>query len=146
MQHCCIYNYSLLSFWLIKFLFTSTKADYFGILAGLACALHCALTPILLVSSTWFAQHNELPWYWSIIDLVFLILSFFAIRHATFHSQKKGLSFLFWLVWTILMLSIIQEKFELEWWGEFPMYVSTLLLVILHSYNLWKKHNSCDEC
>ena len=100
----------------------------------------------MLVSSTWIAQNKELPWYWSILDLVFLVLSFFAIRHATLHSQKKWVRYGFWIVWVVLMLSIFQEKFELEWWGEFPMYISTLLLVVLHSYNLVQRRNSCDEC
>nr|WP_280956527.1 MerC domain-containing protein [Bernardetia litoralis] len=115
-------------------------------LTSLACALHCALTPVLLVSSSWIAQNNELPWYWSVLDFVFLVLSFFAIRHATLHSQKNWLRYSLWIAWLALMLCILQEKFELELWGEFPMYFSTFLLVVLHSYNLWQKVNSCDEC
>ncbi|WP_291720331.1 MerC domain-containing protein [Bernardetia sp.] len=116
-------------------------------LASLACALHCALTPFLLVSSTWLALGNEQPiWYWSVIDIIFLVLSFFAIRHATFHSQKQWAKYAFWMVWGILMISIVQEKFELELWGELPMYFSTVFLVVLHSYNLWHRKNTCQEC
>ena len=83
--------------------------------------------------------------WWKSLDLVFLALSFFAIRRSVRTTSKPNIRYAFWGSWLFLLGIIVNEKLGIIPLPEEIIYIGSLSLVILHFYNL--KYCQCKkEC
>ncbi|MDB2385218.1 MerC domain-containing protein [Polaribacter sp.] len=120
------------------------KSDKIGILSSAMCFIHCLLTPILFALPLGnYSEHASGSFLWSNLDYLFLFIGFLAIFHSSKNTSKKVVKILFWVLWSVLFLLVINEKNELIHLPEIIMYAVTISLVILHAYNL--KYCTCKE-
>lgn len=122
----------------------SLKVDYVGIVAGLLCLVHCVATPFIFIArSCVITSCSNSPDWWHTIDYIFLFISCLAIYHSTKTSQKLGVKIGLWFNWFALLCIVVNEKIELMHLAEELIYIPSLLIIILHVYNL--KYCQCKE-
>lgn len=121
----------------MNLLFNRTNSDTLGIIASSLCLIHCLVTPFLLIASTASST------VWKSLDLIFLVLSFFAIKRSVETTSKQGMKYALWMGWVFLAIIIINEKLHLLHIPEAMIYVCSPILVGLHFYNL--KYCQCKE-
>ncbi len=120
------------------------NSDTVGIAASILCLLHCLVTPLLFMAhagSTMLQDSNAI--WWKSLDVIFLALSFMAIRRSVKASFIRFVKYGFWICWTLLLIIILNEKFALLPLPEVVIYPVSIALVALHVYNL--KHYKCQE-
>ena len=114
----------------------STKSDTVGALSSTLCVLHCVAIPILfLIQPTSAINKESLPIWWTSLDFVFLIISFFAVFWSAKKTAVKWVKYGFWLGWMALTAGILNEKFAVFEWSELSIYIPAIVLVFLHFYN-----------
>ena len=119
----------------IKFL--TNNSDFFGILTCSMCLVHCISTPLILISfSSLNTKLSMFYSWWSNLDYIFLIISFFMVYISVQTSRIKRMKLFFWLSWFFLFLVIINEKTELFEFSENLAYLATTGLFLLHLFNL----------
>ena len=119
------------------------KSDITGAIASILCLVHCVLTPVFFITYS-SSCHAETPLWWNSIDILFLIISFFAILKSTQTTSSQIIKLIFWVAWIILSIIIINEK--LEWIpdvSENYLYFTAIFLAITHMYNL--KYCQCED-
>ena len=115
------------------------RPDYIGAIASTLCLLHCIATPLIFI-----AQAGALnccgspPTWWKLIDVLFVIISFFAIYNSTLTSSNKLMKVSLWLSWFLLFFIIINEKIAWLPLNESVIYFPAIILTVLHLYN--RKH------
>ncbi|MEX0315230.1 MAG: MerC domain-containing protein [Allomuricauda sp.] len=115
--------------------FTS-KSDIIGATTSALCLVHCVATPFLFVVQAGVASAGEAkPQWWGVLDLVFLVISLFAIVWSSKTTQKRWVGYALWISWLVLAMVILNEKFSLVPLIEEVVYIPALGLVILHLYN-----------
>ncbi len=120
------------------------KSDLFGAAASTICLIHCLITPLIFVAQTCSKTCcATAPTWWKIVDLIFLIISFFAVYHSTSITTKLGLKIGFWLSWIGLALLIINDNLNLFKLSHECVYLPSLGLIILHLYN--RKQCKCSD-
>ena len=93
------------------FLNLKDHPNIWGSLASGLCLLHCAATPFLFVAHTSYTNsHNSHPFWWSFIDIFFVIVSFWAIYWSTKNSSKQWMKYALWSSWILLLGFILNEK------------------------------------
>jgi len=121
------------------------SADTLGALASALCIIHCLATPIIFVAHAQIhhqigSGHN-VPLWWGVIDILFLIMSLVAIYHSSKLSDKLGVKSIFYVCWFTLAFIIVNEKLHFislkEWW----IYLPAITLIFLHLYNHRQYHN-----
>jgi len=118
------------------------NADKLGIVSSSLCLIHCIVTPFLFLAKTSsLTSFTDEPVWWHFIDYLFLIVSFIAIKQATKKSTKNWLTIVFWSVWVLLLLAIINETFEIIMLSELFTYIPAIIIIILHFYN----HRYCKR-
>ncbi len=123
------------------------KPDIVGAAVSMLCVIHCAITPLLFLShAAAMSQEISKPIWWSNLDYIFIIISFFSIYHATKHTNRKIMKPLLWANWCVLLLLIGNEKIEAFSIPETITYITATVLAVLHIYNL--KYCQCqdDKC
>ena len=122
------------------------NSDAVGILASGLCLVHCLLTPFVFVAHSGITMIGDgQAFWWKSLDLIFLVLSYFAIRRSIKTTSKPSIKYAFWASWLFLVGIIINEKLEVIPLPEEMIYIGSLSLVILHFYNL--KYCQCEkEC
>lgn len=119
----------------IKFL--TNNSDIFGILTCSLCLVHCISTPLILLSLSSLNTKLSMSYsWWSNLDYIFLLISFFMVYFSTQITTVKRMKYFFWLSWFSLFLIIINEKTELFEFSEFATYSIISVLSLLHLYNL----------
>ncbi len=122
----------------------SKQSDIFGALASTLCLIHCLITPLIFVAQTCsLTCCASAPAWWRVIDLAFLIISFFAIYASTNSTTKNWLKISFWVSWVSLFMLIINENFHFITLAHESIYVPSLALILLHFYN--KKYCTCSS-
>ncbi|WP_418512975.1 MerC domain-containing protein [Corallibacter sp.] len=117
------------------------KADKLGIVSSGLCLVHCLATPFLFLAKTCSATTcSHAPVWWQSIDYLFLIVSFVAIKQATKKVTKNWLPNVFWIAWSILLLAIVNETFEIVLVSELFIYIPAFVIIGLHFYN----HKCCE--
>ena len=121
--------------------------DALGITASLACAIHCAVLPLMLTSLPLFGIniiHNAIFEY-SMIGLAFLIGSY-----SFYHGDKKHHhSFNPFFLFSIGIVLLIAKQFwhEQQLWFLIP---AVVLIVVAHvtNYKSCRVHNHAhsDDC
>ena len=123
---------------------SSIKTDYIGAIAGALCMIHCISTPFLfIIKSCSVVCCEDAPVWWKLIDVAFLLISFYAIYHTSKQAIPTWLKTTFWLSWTILFLIIINEQINLFQINNKLIYIPGLLIITLHLYNI--KFCRCSE-
>ena len=115
------------------------SSDALGAVASGACLIHCIATPFLFAVHAEFHHHIEqahlTPLWWSFIDILFLVLSFYAVYLSSRQANLRAVKIGFYGGWIGLAVIIINEKINLfplaEWW----IYIPSIALIFLHLYN-----------
>ena len=112
------------------------NSDTFGALASTLCLIHCILTPLLYV----------LPLWWKGLNLVFLIVSFFAVYGSSKNTSRSFMKPLFWISYISLVFVLFNEEIHFFHLPELVTYFAAINLSFLHIYN--RKYCNCndDEC
>lgn len=119
----------------IKFL--TNNSDFFGFLTCSLCLVHCISTPLILLSLSSLNTKLSMSYsWWSNLDYVFLLISFFMVYFSTQITTVKRMKYFFWLSWFSLLLIIINEKTELYEFSEYVNYLTITGLSLLHLFNL----------
>ena len=113
-----------------------------GAIACILCLAHCIFTPIFFITYG-SSCHSEPPLWWSSIDILFLIVSFFAILRSTQTTSSQIIKLIFWVTWIALSFIIMNEKLEWIHVSENYLYFVAISLAITHMYNL--KYCQCKD-
>lgn len=123
----------------------SDKSDLIGSVASGLCVVHCIATPFLFVAQSCTISDccASGPAWWSSIDYIFIVITFFAVFQSAKHTSNVWLKYGMYACWILLTALILNEKFG--FWGisENWKYLSSVVLIGLHLYNL--KYCKCDE-
>jgi hypothetical protein len=126
---------------------TTVKTDKVGIIASALCMIHCIATPFLfLAKSSSVSCCEDSPNWWSSLDFLFLLISFFAIYQVSKNSTKNLVKYAMWTCWAFLLTILLNEKIHLFSLYEYTIYFPALTLVILHFYNLKYCQCKTDTC
>ncbi len=118
--------------------------DTLGIVASGLCLAHCLVTPFLFMAHTGSVIfQGEHPAWWKSLDIIFLGLSFIAIRKSIKTTSRPNIKYAFWISWLLLFVIVVNEKLTAFPLAEEAIYVVSILLVVLHVYNL--KYCQCQQ-
>ena len=113
--------------------------DALGIATSIACAIHCALLPVLITSLPLFGFdiiHN-FTFEWGMIGLAFMVGSF-ALYHGYVRHHQSYTPIIVFSIGFVLML--LKQFFHLyEYWFLTP---AVILIVSAHYYNYRLCHQS----
>ncbi|MEM7185274.1 MAG: MerC domain-containing protein [Bacteroidota bacterium] len=126
---------------------TGAKSDIWGSAASTLCLAHCLATPFLFAAHTGHVHgHHEHPFWWGVLDLVFIGVSMLAVYWSARHTSKQWMRFALWVSWGLLTFVILNEKLQMVHLAEAAIYFPSLALVGLHLYN--RKYCQCanDAC
>ena len=106
--------------------------DTLGIATSIACAIHCALLPVLMTSLSIFGINivHNLWFEWSMIGLAFVIGSYSLYHgYVKHHKSYKPI-----LIFTSGFLFLVLKQFlpDYEFW---LLAVAVLLIISAHYYN-----------
>ena len=69
------------------------KPNIIGSAASFLCLIHCIATPFLFVAQAELAHHtHNHPAWWGLLDILFLVVSFFAVLWSAKSTKIVGLS------------------------------------------------------
>ena len=120
------------------------KSDYFGMLASGLCMIHCIATPFIFVVQACSVSCCEAsPWWWSMIDYLFLIISFIAIYFSAKATSLTWMPSVLYLSWGLLAILMLHERFPLFDIPHAMIYLPAFSLVFFHIYN--SKYCTCVE-
>ena len=126
---------------------THFKTDKLGIAASTLCMIHCIATPFLFIAKSCSEACCEAsPNWWSSLDFVFLVVSFFAIYQSSKNTSKAWMKYAMWTTWLALCVVLLTEKLHFYTLFEHVIYVPAMTLVILHVYNLKYCQCETDSC
>ena len=121
-----------------------SNSDVIGAVSSSLCLLHCLCTPFLFLAQTHAISHvGSVPFWWKILDFVFLIISFFAVYWSVKSTSKHWMKSALWITWLCLCIIILNEKTALIFIPGFAIYIVSFGLVLLHIYN--KKFCQCED-
>ncbi|WP_136466947.1 MerC domain-containing protein [Flagellimonas onchidii] len=128
----------------MKSIHLTSKSDIIGATASSLCLAHCLATPFLFVVQAGVVSVGESkPHWWGMLDLVFLVISFFAIVWSNKNTTKQWVGRALWISWILLAFVVLNEKFSLIPLMEEVVYVPTLGLIFFHLYN--RKYCNCAQ-
>ena len=125
----------------------TSKSDIIGTTASTLCLIHCIATPFLFVAQAGIIGHEEAhPMWWGLLDIVFLIISYFAVWWSSESTSKSWVRYALWISWAVLTIIVLNEKLSVFPLLEEAIYIPTIGLIGLHLYN--KKYCHCNggEC
>ena len=123
------------------------KSDLIGAIASITCMIHCIATPFLFIASACSKSCcSAAPKWWIFIDFIFLFISFCAVYKSTQTTTKYWMSPALWLAWTLLLMAIILEQSNWEYFSEVYKYSAATSLVVLHLYNLKFCQCKSEKC
>ncbi|GAA4272438.1 MerC domain-containing protein [Aquimarina gracilis] len=128
----------------MNILHVRNNSDTLGIVASGLCLVHCLATPFLFMAHTGsILFQDEHPVWWKSLDIIFLGLSFIAIKRSSKISSKPKMKYAFGISWLLLFVIVINEKLSMFPLAEEAIYFASSLLVVLHVYNL--KYCRCEQ-
>ncbi|WP_339923175.1 MerC domain-containing protein [uncultured Cyclobacterium sp.] len=123
------------------------NSDTFGVLAGGLCLVHCMATPLVFVLLNCPTENClGVADYWNKLDYLFLFVSFLAVSRSSLNTSRRFMKPALWCSWLLLFSLLLIEKNNWYLIPEIMIYVSAMLLALLHVYNL--KYCKCetDKC
>ena len=126
---------------------TNSKSDFLGAFASSLCMVHCLATPLIFVMQASTASCSEVgPWWWRMIDYLFLIISIAAIYHSAKRTSLQWMPKALYTCWGILALLILNEGLHLLPIPHILIYLPAFSLVFLHLYNRKYCRYSTEKC
>lgn len=120
------------------------SSDLLGALSSGLCLIHCLATPFLFIAKSCSTSCcADAPLVWSMIDFIFIGVSFFAVKWSVKTTPKGWIKIALWIAWTASFISILDEKFSLLQLPQHSIYYSAFLLIGFHLYN--NKYCKCNE-
>jgi len=122
------------------------KSDLVGAIASGLCALHCIATPFLFIAqscSTKTSCCESGPTWWSAIDYIFIVITFFAVYQSGLNSSKSWMKYALMTLWLLLSLLVLNGKFNVLAISDGWKYTMAFSLISLHLYNL--KYCKCED-
>ncbi|MBA4197174.1 MAG: MerC domain-containing protein [Chitinophaga sp.] len=118
--------------------------DAFGIAASLACAIHCALLPLLLTSLPLFGVEliDNIAFEYGMIMLAFLVGAY-----SLYHGWKKHHhSFIPLIIFSFGIILLIAKQIWHSWQLVF-LIPAVLLIVYAHllNYKSCRRHNHAHQ-
>ena len=122
------------------------KSNDIGALSSFVCLIHCMVSPLFFVvqECTSFCCEST-PFWWRLIDYIFLLISFFAVYHSTKTVKNKFIVYSLWISWSLLLIVILNEELRYIDLPKFSIYIPAISLIILHLYNR-KYCCESDQC
>jgi len=129
---------------------TLRNSDNLGILFSTLCFIHCLITPFFYMTfAGLFIQNELISFSWKGINLIFIILSLFAVNRSTKKTTSKIIKPIFWFSWIFLFFVLFNEEVKFIELPELVSYLSALNLAGIHGYNLkfcgCKDENCCTK-
>ena len=125
----------------------TTKTDQVGIIASALCMIHCFETPFLFIAKSCSATCCEAtPSWWTSLDYLFLLISFFAIYHSSKNTSSSWAKYALWISWSSLLILLINEKLQFLSVSVYTIYIPAIMLVLFHVYNLKYCQCKSDTC
>lgn len=123
----------------------NSNYDLLGASSSTLCMIHCLITPILFTAhATCSSTCSEIsPFWWKIIDCVFLIISFLAIQQSAKTTTLKYIQTLMYSAWAFLAIIILNNMINLFNINHALIYLPALSLAGFHLYN--RKYCACKE-
>ncbi len=133
---------------LMNFVQLTSKSDLIGTTASTLCLIHCIATPFLFVAQAEMLGHDEShPVWWGILDIVFLVLAYFAVWWSSETTSKRWVRYGLWISWIMLTVIVLNEKLSFFHLPEAAIYFPTVSLIALHLYNRkYCHHHDGEEC
>ncbi|MDW7693975.1 MerC domain-containing protein [Flammeovirgaceae bacterium SG7u.111] len=124
---------------------SQNKSDFLGTIASSICLVHCLATPFIFVAeaSMHHHHHGDSPFWWQMIDLAFLIISFAAVYWSAKNSSRKWMKSALYASWIALAFILVNEKLALFHLMEELIYLPAIGLIGLHLYN--RKYCQCAD-
>lgn len=119
------------------------NSDALGALASGLCLLHCIITPFIFIAQSSVSNHVEVPLWWGTIDIMLIVISFFAVYWSAKNSGKQWITIGLWLCWALMSFVILNEKIGLIELPEYSIYAPAIGLIVLHIYN--RKYCKCED-
>ncbi len=120
------------------------KSNVLGAAASSLCLIHCLATPLLFTIHTGqLNHHHEHPYWWGLLDILFIIVSLIAVYWSAINTSKKWMQYALWVSWALLTAIILNEKLEIMHIAEEFIYLPSVSLVVLHLYN--RKYCQCED-
>ena len=113
------------------------NSDIYGATCSSLCLAHCLFTPLLFLSPIW---------WWSSLNIIFIMVSFVAVYNSVKNTSRKVMKPLFWLGFSILTLSIVNEEFHFLHVPEIFNYSAAGFLAGLHIFNMRYCQCEDEEC
>ena len=125
--------------------YTLKHPDTVGAINSSLCVAHCFATPFLFLTQaqTSLVELSSVPLWWQLLNYVFIIVSFFAIKRTVKNSSNELVKYLLWASWVLLSALILNEEFEIMHMPELLTYFAGISLASLHIYNL--KYCQCED-
>ena len=109
------------------------KADYIGISGSVLCIIHCLITPVLLVSSSFLTNDTVRVGYLS-LDYVFIGVNTLAVYFATRHATTPAIKACLWSFLSLFAVAIVLE--DVNEFFEYLGYTASVGLVLTHLMNI----------
>ncbi|MEM7085266.1 MAG: MerC domain-containing protein [Bacteroidota bacterium] len=132
---------------MIKTISFHRTPDLVGSVFSTMCLAHCLATPFLFAAHAGHVHgHHSHPFWWGILDLVFIGISCAAVYWSAKNTSKGWMQYALWFSWGFLAFVIINEKLALVHIVEEIIYIPSIALVALHLYN--RKYCKCanEDC
>ena len=113
------------------------NSDIYGATSSSLCLAHCLFTPLLFLSPIW---------WWSSLNIIFIMVSFVAVYNSVKKTSRNVMKPLFWLGFSILTLSIVNEEFHFLHVPEIFNYSAAGFLAGLHIFNMRFCQCEDEEC
>lgn len=115
----------------------SNKADLIGIVSAVLCLIHCIVPPILFLCFGHLIEHSHNHLFrW---DYFFLIISSYAVYHATHHAVNNFIKGILWISFGVLSIAVLLHHLPFM---HYIAYLASLGLIGGHLVNLRKIKNS----
>ena len=124
-----------------------SKSDYIGASASTLCMIHCMVTPLLFAVQAATLSCSELsPWWWKMVDYIFLFVTFFAIHFTNKNTTSVWIPKVLYGCWGVLSLLVINDTVHLVTIPHMIIYIPALGMTFLHLYNRKYCHCQLDRC
>lgn len=111
----------------------SHSHDRIGIWSSILCIIHCLAVPVVMAYTNNSVDLHDKIW-WDFIQVAFVLVGFWAVKHAVSHVKISWLRRSFWASFAILVLSIFLHH---SFVGELLNYAAAGSLIGLHTLNLY---------
>jgi len=122
------------------------SSDHLGAFSSGLCLIHCLATPFIFIAQSCSSTSSccaNAPIAWSMMDFIFIGISFFAVWWSVKTTSKSWMKYALWIAWIASFILIVNGKFAFLHQPDMVFYTPALILIGLHLYN--NKYCKCDD-